>query len=85
VGFLSHVYEQESFEGAVDDLMETIAGNAPLTLKAAKAAIRAAAQWPTAPTPHECEALAAACFDSADYMEGRAAFLEKRPPKFEGR
>lgn len=85
VGFLSHLYEQESFVGAVDDLAETIAGNAPLTLKAAKAAIRAAAQLPGAPTPQECEALAAACFDSDDYMEGRAAFLEKRAPKFTGR
>jgi enoyl-CoA hydratase/carnithine racemase len=26
-----------------------------------------------------------ACFDSADYKEGRTAFMEKRTPKFEGR
>lgn len=84
-GFLSQLLDQESFEGAVDALAQTIAANAPLTLKAAKAAIRAAAGLPNAPGLDACEALAAQCFDSADYMEGRAAFLEKRAPKFTGR
>jgi enoyl-CoA hydratase/carnithine racemase len=27
----------------------------------------------------------AACFDSADYREGRTAFMQKRAPKFVGR
>ncbi len=85
IGYLARVFEPESFEGGVDDLAATIAANAPLTLRAAKAAIRAAAQMPGAPAIEACEALAMACFDSADYMEGRAAFLEKRAPKFTGR
>lgn len=84
-GFLCRLLDQETFEGAVDALAETIAANAPLTLCAAKAAIRAAAQLPNTPTLDECEALAAQCFDSADYMEGRAAFLEKREPNFTGK
>jgi enoyl-CoA hydratase/carnithine racemase len=25
------------------------------------------------------------CFDSADFKEGRTAFMEKRPPRFIGR
>lgn len=84
-GFVSRLVPQASFDGAVHDLADTIAANAPLTLRAAKAAIRNAAGLPGAPTMEDCEALAARCFDSADYVEGRAAFLEKRAPKFEGR
>jgi enoyl-CoA hydratase/carnithine racemase len=84
-GFLSRLLEPERFEEAVNDLAQSIAANAPLTLRAAKASIRAAAGLPAAPSLAECEALAAKCFDSADYMEGRAAFLEKRAPKFTGR
>ena len=33
----------------------------------------------------ELAALVRACFDSADYQEGRTAFMEKRPAKFTGR
>ncbi|HEY8212814.1 MAG TPA: enoyl-CoA hydratase [Methylocystis sp.] len=84
-GFVSRLFATESFEGAVHALAENIAAGAPLTLRAAKAAIRAAARLPGAPSQEQCEALTSACFDSADYMEGRAAFLEKREPNFSGR
>jgi enoyl-CoA hydratase/carnithine racemase len=32
-----------------------------------------------------CRDLEAAAFDSQDYIEGRRAFMEKRPPRFEGK
>lgn len=85
VGLVAHVYASETFEGAVDDLAATIARNAPLTLKAAKASIRMTVGLPGAPAKEECDALALACFDSADFTEGRTAFLEKRTPLFKGR
>ena len=32
-----------------------------------------------------CQALVRECFESADYQEGRKAFMEKRKPQFKGR
>ncbi|MBI5012957.1 MAG: enoyl-CoA hydratase, partial [Methylocystis sp.] len=84
-GFVSRLFATESFEGAAHALAETIVAGAPSTLRAAKAAIRAAARLSGASSHEQCEALTSACFDSADYMEGRAAFLEKREPNFRGR
>jgi enoyl-CoA hydratase/carnithine racemase len=84
-GFVSRVLPVKSFHESVLKIAQEIAGNAPLTLRAAKAAIASAAGLPGAQTPEQCAALAAVCFDSADYAEGRAAFLEKRQPNFSGR
>jgi enoyl-CoA hydratase/carnithine racemase len=84
-GFVSRIFPNEDFDGEIGKIATSVADNAPLTLRAAKAAIRAAAQLPGARSLDECEALANDCFNSADYAEGRTAFLEKRPPKFTGR
>lgn len=84
-GFVSRVLPKDGFDAAIDAIAGGVAANAPLTLRAAKAAIRLAARLPQALSAQDCETLAAACFDSADYVEGRTAFLEKREPKFAGR
>lgn len=84
-GFVSRILPKDGFDAEIDAIAAGVAANAPLTLRAAKAAIRRAAQLPEALSFEDCEALAGACFDSADYVEGRTAFLEKREPKFTGR
>ncbi|MFM8859616.1 MAG: enoyl-CoA hydratase [Methylocystis sp.] len=84
IGFLAQVYPKAQFEPGVMEIAKQMAQNAPLTLRAAKAAIRMVAALPQAATLAECDALAAKCFDSADYAEGRAAFLEKRSANFTG-
>jgi enoyl-CoA hydratase/carnithine racemase len=65
------------------DLARKIAGNAPLTIKAAKAAIRALST-DNDDLLAEAERFYAAADASADYAEGRKAFAEKRPPQFTG-
>lgn len=65
------------------ELARQIAGNAPLTIKAAKAAIRALVSG-AADLLDEAERLYAAADASSDYAEGRRAFAEKRPPRFTG-
>ena len=71
-----------SIHMSVDEIAQEIAENAPLTIRAAKLAIRAALNNDVDSV--EASNAVAACFDSEDYKEGRQAFAEKRPPQFKG-
>ena len=71
-------------EAETGALCAEIAANAPLTITHAKRAIDVIAGRPGPVEEAGIAALAAACFDSADYAEGRAAFAEKRKPRFQG-
>ena len=67
------------------DYAQTIARNAPLTIRAAKAAVNAFERYSKTQDAQAVAALVDACFDSEDYKEGRRAFAEKRAPDFHGR
>lgn len=83
LGTVHAVAPDQDVDALAERFASTIAGNAPLTLKAAKAAIRALIDNdPAALT--EAERLSAKADSSSDYAEGRAAFAAKRPPKFTG-
>lgn len=74
---------QEDVFGYCQQLAEQIAGNAPLTVQAAKRAIRNIIH-DDATQIDSISAQINACFLSKDYAEGRKAFAEKRPPQFTG-
>ena len=63
-------------------IAETVAGHAPLTLRATKMALdRLASAGGDIPDSD----IVQLCYLSEDFREGMAAFLEKRPPDWKGR
>jgi enoyl-CoA hydratase/carnithine racemase len=85
VGLVNRVVPADQLESTVREMAQVMARNAPLSIRASKVAIDQIAGDPALADQQKFDALYRACFDSADYAEGRAAFMAKRPPVFTGR
>jgi enoyl-CoA hydratase/carnithine racemase len=84
MGLVNRVVPDDQVEGYVADYARTITGNAPLTVGSVKAIVGEVLKDPEARDLARCDELVRACFASQDYVEGRQAFLGKRPPRFIG-
>jgi enoyl-CoA hydratase/carnithine racemase len=85
IGLVNKVTPAGELEAAVREYAAMIGRNAPLTVKAAKMAVREAMKDPDRRQLDEVTKAVDACFQSEDYAEGRTAFMEKRDPVFQGR
>ncbi|MCW8378731.1 enoyl-CoA hydratase-related protein [Streptomyces justiciae] len=90
MGLVDRVVEPGDLGKVVDELATTIAANAPLAVRAAKASITAVRRLSEgdratsrAARLNAAEAITL-CGTSQDLQEGTRAFLEKRPPRFKG-
>lgn len=82
IGLANEVVPGEEIEARTSAIAETIAANAPLTIRVTKEAVHRVAQ---ARRPPRAEDLVLRAYMSEDFREGVDAFLAKRKPVWQGR
>ena len=85
MGLVNNVVAVDKLEQTVMATARSIAANAPLTVRSMKVNVRASRLDPDQRDDQRCQELVDACFASEDYIEGRRAFMEKRPAQWKGR
>ncbi|HLZ75464.1 enoyl-CoA hydratase/isomerase family protein [Phenylobacterium sp.] len=85
LGLIHRAVPAQDLETAARTVINRLAGNAPLSLKAMKALLVRAMAFRDGIPHDDIDALVAAAGRSADAREGIAAMLERRTPRFGGR
>lgn len=85
IGLVERLFPDGELWGETMTIAETIAQNAPLAIKAAKITIAEVLKDESRRDMEAIKTIGNACMDSADFREGRQAFMEKRQPQFRGR
>lgn len=85
LGLVTRVAAPAALEQLLAEYTGAIADNAPLTVAAGKAITREILKASPELDLALCTSLIRGCFESADYTEGRTAFMQKRKPVFKGR
>ena len=85
IGLVNRVVPAAELETMTREYARAMAEGAPLTVAAHKRAIHESLRPPGERDVVGLREAMRRCFDSQDYQEGIAAFLEKRPARFRGR
>ena len=85
MGLVHRVLPDAELERYVDGVIETLCKNAPLAIANSKTILEQYVKSAGAPDTARMRAAIERCAKSADYVEGRRAFMEKRKPRFTGK
>lgn len=80
-GLATEIVAEADLDDRLTELCTLLAGHAPLTMLATKTALRRLREHTLPPG----EDLISMCYGSEDFTEGVTAFLDKRPPTWQGR
>ena len=84
MGLVHAVYPDAELGAAVDKVLGALIDNAPLAIANSKTIIEEFVKAAGTPDVARMQAAIDRCAASADYREGRTAFMEKRKPGFRG-